>query len=76
MLVAALLNLAVGYGFWTLQPWAWLVGIITQGLDILGALGDISSHGLTFQTLVKLVLAAAILYYLFTPHVRRAFGRG
>src|SRR5215469_13209842 len=34
-LVLALLELGLGYGFWTLQPWAWTLGITLQVINIV-----------------------------------------
>jgi hypothetical protein len=74
-LAQSILLLAFAYGAWTLQPWAWtlgvaaeVIGLILSGLFILG--GDpISSQ------IVGIVIALVILYYLFTPNVKAAFGR-
>ena len=76
LLVSAFVSLALAYGFWTLKPWAWPVGM---GLEILGLVlsglqvitGSVSISGV----LVSVIISAAIIYYLLTPNVKAAFGR-
>ncbi len=76
LLLEAVLSLAFGIGAWTLKPWAWTLGILSQGLSILVAvvlmIADTSTIG---SRIVGVLISAAIIYYLFTPGVRRAFGR-
>jgi hypothetical protein len=74
-LLQGALALAFAYGAWTLKPWAWTLGIVAFGislalsvLNIVGG-GDISSQA------VSIVIGIVILYYLFTPTVKQAFGR-
>jgi hypothetical protein len=78
-LVLAVVSLVLAYGFWTLKPWAWPLGV---GLQIASLVftaitillsGDIVS-GLT-GSIIGIVISIIILYYLFQPHVKAAFGR-
>lgn len=65
--------IALAFGFWTLQPWAWTAGIVLQGLSIaLALLALVMGGGFNF---VGLAVSGIILYYLFTPGVKAAFGR-
>jgi uncharacterized membrane protein (DUF2068 family) len=75
-LAYAALSLALAYGFWTLQSWAWPLGIVVQVLGILQALGQFANDQTNFVSLViNLAIAGFILWYLFQPHVKAAFGR-
>ncbi|HEX2141080.1 MAG TPA: hypothetical protein VHK28_02230 [Candidatus Limnocylindria bacterium] len=75
-LAYAVLSLAVAYGFWTLQPWAWPLGVAVQVLGIIQALGQFTSDQTNFVSLViSLAISGFILWYLFQPHVKAAFGR-
>ncbi|HET6380678.1 MAG TPA: DUF2127 domain-containing protein [candidate division Zixibacteria bacterium] len=75
-LAYALLSLALAYGFWTLQPWAWPLGIGVQVLGILQALGRFANDQSNIVALaINLAIAGFILWYLFQPHVKAAFGR-
>ena len=75
----AIAQLAFAYGAWTLQPWAWSLGVVLSLVNIVwsvvGALGsgDIVS-GLIGQA-ISIAISVAILYYLNTPAVKAAFGK-
>jgi hypothetical protein len=78
-LVLGVLNLALAYGFWTLKPWAWPLGVglqiaslVITAITILLS-GDIVG-GIT-SSIIGIVISVIILYYLFQPHVKAAFGR-
>jgi hypothetical protein len=74
-LVLAVLYFAFAYGAWTLKPWAWTLGIVSQVVSIvLSILSILGGQSVTSQ-LIGLVISLVILYYLDTPDVRRAFGR-
>jgi hypothetical protein len=69
------LLIAAAYGFWTLQPWAWplgvavaIFGIVISVLYILGGQSIVSQ-------IVSIVVDGAILYYLNQPTIRSLFGR-
>jgi uncharacterized membrane protein (DUF2068 family) len=75
LLILSVLQLAFGIGAWTLQPWAWTLGVIAQGLSLLGSVAQIlNGHGIGSQ-LFSILIAGLILYYLFTPTVKEAFGK-
>jgi uncharacterized membrane protein YjjP (DUF1212 family) len=58
-----------------LMPWAWMLGIIAEGVALLSALLSLLNGGNFFSFLISAAIAGAILYYLFTPEVKKAFGR-
>jgi hypothetical protein len=69
------LLLAAAYGFWTLQPWAWplgvavaIFGIVVSILYILGGQSIVSQA-------LSIIVDGAILYYLNQPTIRQLFGR-
>ena|SRR5215210_5087996 len=76
LLVYGVLALVLGYGFWTLQAWAWTLGIGLQAagiaLDILQVVNDSTQ---LVGAIVSIAISAAILWYLYQPHVKAAFGR-
>lgn len=74
-IVIGVVQLIVGLGLWNLQGWAWLVGVIVTFLQ-LGS----SGYALLRQTsdwshVSGIAVALVILWQLFRPEVRRAFGR-
>ena len=79
-LVIALIELAIGIGFIKLQNWARVTAIIFTGIAVLfGVLGMLSLLAhlvilLMFFRVVVLAIQVRILYYLFQPHVKQAFG--
>jgi hypothetical protein len=72
-LILGVLYLAFAYGAWTLKPWAWMLGVAGQIISLaLAALSAVTGGGFN---IVGILIAVAILYYLFTPAVKAAFGR-
>lgn len=67
-------DLAFAYGAWGLKPWAWMLGIVLEAVGIAVDLLEFRSATAT-STIVSVVIAGAIIYYLYQPHVRRAFGQ-
>lgn len=71
----SVLLLAFAYGAWTLQPWGWTLGVIAEVIGlVLSGLFILNGSSISSQ-IVGIVIAVAILYYLFTPNVKVAFGR-
>jgi hypothetical protein len=75
VLAQSVLLLAFAYGAWTLQPWAWMLGVaaIAIGL-VINALFILNGSEIASQ-IISIVISVVILYYLFTPAVKAAFGR-
>jgi hypothetical protein len=70
----AIVGIAVGWGTWSGQGWAWTIG---AALSILGIItGLISLAAGTTGSIVGLILQVIILYYLTRPHVKAFFGKG
>lgn len=83
LLIFAAIDLVVGIGLWKLKNWARVVTIILVGLGLLGSVLSIVSpfahlHVFFFVFLVRRLILAAIyawiLWYLFQPNVKQAFG--
>jgi len=74
-LVSAIFDFAFAYFAWTLQPLGWMLGIVAEGVAVLVALINLIAGGGFGNFLVSLIIAGAIVYYLFTPAVKQAFGR-
>ena len=86
LVAVGILGLATGFGLWRGRDWAWLitrlwasvcivVGIVGVGVSLL-------SDTLTGTILAAIlgaagpaVAAAVVLWYLYQPHVKAAFGR-
>ena len=76
VLVLAVLELVLAYGFWTLQPWAWQLGVILSAVNILiqilGVLGIVFSSDLG-GALISIIISGVIIYYLNQAEIRRVF---
>lgn len=76
VLAYSVLSLVLAYGFWTLKPWAWPLGIGVQVLGIIQAVLQFMNNSTNVVSLViSLAIAGVILWYLYQPHVKAAFGR-
>lgn len=75
-LVLSVLYLLFAYGAWTLKPWGWTLGVGLAAASVV-----ITLIGLTQGTqelvgaLISIAISGVILYYLFQPDVKAAFGR-
>jgi hypothetical protein len=76
VLAYSILSLVLAYGFWTLQPWGWPLGV---GVEILGIVQAVLQFMSDTRQIVSLIISVAIagviLWYLYQPHVKAAFGR-
>ena len=75
-LVSAILYLVFGIGAWMLKPWAWILGIIGAGVSIASnLLSLVTGNSNLFAALLGLIIPGVILWYLFRPEIKAAFGR-
>lgn len=72
-LAVSILSLVFAYGAWTLQPWAWTLGVVLEAVAV--ALGVYSLVDGDASAIVSIALAGIVLWYLFQPSVKAAFGR-
>lgn len=75
LLVLAVLYLVFAYGAWTLQSWGWTLGAGLAVAGILWALFWFTQGADIVSTLISVALSGVILYYLYQPDVKAAFGR-
>jgi hypothetical protein len=74
-LAYAALLLAFAYGAWTLQPWAWPLGVAGAIFGIvISILYIIGGQSIASQAL-GIIVDGAILYYLNQPGIKALFGR-
>jgi hypothetical protein len=78
--VLGILYLTFGIGALQLKGWAWTAGIIALVLDVVRQIvGFVAIQGFTPSRIVgasiTIVIAVVLLWYLFRPNVRAAFGR-
>ncbi len=73
-LILGLIWLAVGGAFLSLQPWAWLFGIVVAGFSLIEAFfGNI--NGWQFGDMfAAMIIPLVIIFYLESEKVKAAFG--
>lgn len=76
MIALGCIGLLLAYGLLTLKSWAWVCTLVLQIATIVNAFlhfgrGEVFSWGAA----AAIVIASAIIVYLFEPNVKRAFGR-
>jgi hypothetical protein len=74
-LALGIASLAFAFGAWTLQPWAWTLGVILQAANIIFAVVAVIGGSDIASQIIGVAIAAIILYYLFQPNIKAAFGR-
>ena len=72
-LISSIAFLLFAWGAWGLQPWAWTLGVILAAVQIV--LGVFQLFNGSPGSIVSILIAAGITYYLFQPEVKAAFGR-
>ena len=77
--VLGILYLTFGIGAFQLKGWAWTAGVVALVLDIVRQIVGFAISGFgAFKIVVAvitIVIALLLLWYLFRPHVRAAFGK-
>ena len=78
MLALGALTVAFGVGALGLRSWAWTMGVVVSGLDVLTAVYSIVIAGFTTAAVISslpiLIIAGVVLGYLYSHGVREAFG--
>lgn len=78
--VLGILYLAFGIGAFSLKRWAWTAGVVALVLDVIRQIVGFVIQGFSASRIVgpiiTIVIALVVLWYLFRPHVRAAFGFG
>ncbi len=75
-LIFAVADLVFGFGAGTLKPWAWMLGMVLFGLNIVfNLVAVIAGWSSLTSVLISIVIGGVIIYYLLTPDVKKAFGR-
>lgn len=76
LLAYGVLALVLAYGFWTLKPWAWTLGIGLQAAGIvINILQFVNDSTQLVSAIVSIAISAAVIWYLYQPNVKAAFGR-
>lgn len=74
-LIGAIALIVVGFGALSLRPWAWLLGVIAVVINLVPPILSIL-NGSWFWGILGLIIPGILAFYLLSPGVRKAFGRG
>ncbi len=72
-LAYAALLIAFAYGAWTLQPWAWALGVAVAAFGIILSVVYIIGGSSIASQILGIAVDGGILYYLFKPSIRSLF---
>jgi hypothetical protein len=75
VLALGIASLAFAYGAWTLQPWAWPLGVAIQVINIIFAVVAVIGGSDIGSQIIGVAISAIILYYLMQTNIKAAFGR-
>ena len=73
ILLLGVIELAIAWGLWKGQGWAWTVALIVAVLGIIGGVIALVSGSL--YNIVTLAVQVIIVYYLYRPEVKAYFGK-
>ena len=74
-IITAIVQIVVGFGLLGMAKWAWILAVISVGLNVISGLVSMFSGG-TFAFIcgsLLLVIPILLLIYLLTPRIRSAF---
>ncbi len=86
LVAVGVLGLVSGFGLWLERDWAWLiarlwaslciiVGLVSAGLSLVGTTLTSEIIAAIGAALVPAIAGAVVLWYLYQPQVKAAFGR-
>jgi uncharacterized membrane protein (DUF2068 family) len=72
----AVAQAVVSWGFWTLRGWAWTLGILLQGLNVVVGVVQlvlVGVSGIGLQGLASIVIGVVVIAYLMRRRTLDAF---
>ncbi len=73
--VLGILYLVFGIGALRLKSWAWTTGVVVLALELVRNIAGYFISGIGILAIITSVIALLLLWYLFRPDVRAAFGK-
>jgi hypothetical protein len=74
VIAIGVLYILIAYGVWKGRGWSWMLGVIVSIIALVfGVLGLTS--GINASSIISVALPAIVLYFLWTPDVKRWLGR-
>jgi hypothetical protein len=73
LIILGIISFIVAWGLLKGKSWAWSVTIILSIISIV--MGIVSLVAGSFGSIVNIIIAGIIIYYLYRPHVKAFFGK-
>jgi hypothetical protein len=73
LIILGIISFIVAWGLLKGRGWAWTVTVILSVISIV--IGIISIVGGNFGSIINIIIAGIIIYYLYRPHVKAYFGK-
>lgn len=73
LIILGIISFIVAWGLLKGKSWAWIVTVILSVISIV--IGIISLVGGNFGSIINIIIAGIIIYYLYRPHVKAYFGK-
>ena len=74
MFAIGIVGLVVGYGFWSVRPWARRAAIMFYSSGVVVHLASVALAGAGILSIaVPVALAAVVIWFLFQPAVKATF---
>jgi len=76
-LILGIVSLVTAIGFLGGRGWAWTLGIAVSVINIIVTIGESAiGYSSYSSSIVTIIFAIIIIYYLMRPHVKAFFGKG
>jgi hypothetical protein len=73
LIILGIISFIVAWGLLKGKGWAWTVTLILSAISII--MGVISLVGGNVGSIVNVIIAGIVIYYLYRPHVKAYFGK-
>jgi len=73
LIILGIISFIVAWGLLKGRAWAWIVTLILSIISLI--LGIVSVVAGSFGSIINIIIAAIIIYYLYRPHVKAYFGK-
>lgn len=73
LIILGIISFIVAWGLLKGKGWAWSLTLILSVISII--IGIVSMAAGNFGSIINIIIAGIIIYYLYRPHVKAFFGK-
>lgn len=73
LIILGIISFIVAWGLLKGKGWAWSLTLILSIISII--IGIVSLAAANFGSIINIIIAGIIIYYLYRPHVKAFFGK-